>query len=305
MADELTYHKKSVSRKRSRVNPIIDTGSKFDHQKALHSTYPNTTNIMVTTQKQFDAVRTITRGTIDCIKAVEEFVSIKMVQRISAVEEKVNNMPPRTSTTRCSDVLHKKKKLLELENNLKNMSSSTSLLETDESRLHAIESKLNSHTPDTPTFANAAAHGQAFADNERQEKLEVQASENERKNRLLQITIAHPSIDNNTHDLHNHTVNFFRNVIKIENREIDVNFHAQKTQTNTKILVKLSHHSFKALIFAALRKKRGSSDSYSVERFINENFTPHSFSLMKMLKNERVKRRSDHVRRHRVRQNEA
>ena len=291
MADELTHYKQSVNRKSGRVNPIIDTGSKSHHEKALHSTHPNTTNILVTTQKKFEAVRSITRGTIDRIKAVEEFVSTNMVQRISAVEKKVNNMPPRTSTTPSSDVLHKK--LLEIENNLKNMPSSTSLLETVESRLHALESKLNSHTPHTPTFANAVAHGQAVADNERLEKLEFQASENERKNRLLQITIAHPSINNNTHDLHSHTVNFFRNVMKMENREIDANLHAQKTQTPTKILVKLSHHRYKAFIFAARRKMRELSDSYTAELFINENLTPYNFSLMKMLKNERVKRRND------------
>ena len=286
MTDELTYYKQSVNRKSSRVNPIIDTGSKSDHEKAS-----NTTNILMTTQKKFEAVRSITRGTIDRIKAVEEFVSINMVQRISAVEEKVNNMPPRTSTTPSSDVLHKK--LLEIENKLKNVPSSTSLLETVESRLHALESKLNSHTPHTPTFANAVAHGQAVPDNERLEKLEVQASENERKNRLLQITIVHPSIDNNTHNLHSPTVNFFRNVLKMENREIGANFHAQKTQTATKILVTLPHHRFKAFIFAVRHKIRESSDSYSAELFINENFTPYSFSLLMMLKNECVKRRND------------
>ena len=38
---------------------------------------------------------------------------------------------------------------------------------------------------------------------------------------------------------------------------------------------------------------RESSDSYTAELFINENLTPYNFSLMKMLKNERVKRRND------------
>ena len=112
MTDELTYYKQRVNRKSSPVHPIIDTGSKSDQEKG----HPNTTNMLVTSQKKFDAVRTITRGTIDRIKAVEEFVPINKVQRISAVEEKVTNMPPRTSTTLSSDVLHKK--LLEIENNL-------------------------------------------------------------------------------------------------------------------------------------------------------------------------------------------
>ena len=109
MAEELTYYKQSVNRKSSRVIPIIDTGSKSDHEKTM----------LVTTQRKFDAVRTITRGTIDFIKAVEEFVPINMLPRTSAVEEKVNNMPPRTSTTPSSDVLHKK--FLEIENYLKNV----------------------------------------------------------------------------------------------------------------------------------------------------------------------------------------
>ena len=47
------------------------------------------------------------------------------------------------------------------------------------------------------------------------------------------------------------------------------------------------------LFLAARRKMRESSDSYSAELFINKNLTPYKFSLMKMLKNERVKRRND------------
>ena len=44
MADELTHYKQSINWKSSRFNPIIDTGSKSDHEKSLRSNHPNTAN---------------------------------------------------------------------------------------------------------------------------------------------------------------------------------------------------------------------------------------------------------------------
>ena len=162
-------------------------------------------------------------------------------------------------------------------------------------RLDEVEKRIDSfvrrseeqHTQTAETFSSIAARP---PDNDRLNKLEYVASEEERKKRQLEVTLTHPNIDPNTSDLTTHVKTFLLETVKMENREIDVNFQVRKVGRENTVLVTFSDRRFKRFIFAAKKRLRTSHPDDSINFFINDNLTSFNYNLLKKLKMEKKRR---------------
>ena len=159
-------------------------------------------------------------------------------------------------------------------------------------RLDALEeevSKLRARPPpSTPSFASVV---QSAPDNKRLEKLEQFASEEERKSRILEITITHPQIDVSNENLLSHVKSFMADKLQMEPREIDSGFNVKKVayRPNTVIVV-FSAIKFIRFVFGALKRLRLRDQDLCTDLFINDNMTSYNYSILKHLKGEKKKR---------------
>ena len=76
------------------------------------------------------------------------------------------------------------------------------------------------------------------------ERFERVKSEDERKRRLLEVSITHPLIDVPTPDLSSHVKQFLSSRMQIEHREIDPQLIAKKLPRNNTVLVIFSDYKF-------------------------------------------------------------
>ena len=121
------------------------------------------------------------------------------------------------------------------------------------------------------------------------DKLEFTSSEEESKNRILQIAITHPDIDQTRPDLSSHTKQFLEHKLGMSPREIDANFNVQKTPRPNTVLLKFSDKRFKIFVYPAHKKLRISQADLS-GLYINKNLTSYNYSLLKALKSEKKHR---------------
>ena len=124
-------------------------------------------------------------------------------------------------------------------------------------RLSKIESRLtkieNSPKPsgNSKSFATIASSEKSEVNNERLSKLEFQASEDDRKKKLLQATFTHPSINKNSSSIKADISIFFRDKMKMEAREIDQNFVVHKSSRVNTVVVTFSGRRFKLFAYKA------------------------------------------------------
>ena len=104
--------------------------------------------------------------------------------------------------------------------------------------------------------------------------MEYLASEEERKRRMLHITVCHPSIETSG-DIQKAATDFLSLKMKLEPREIDANLRVQKIPKEKTLLLILSHERFKKFIFAAKRKLRESRDDVYTGLYINDHLTTY------------------------------
>ena len=121
------------------------------------------------------------------------------------------------------------------------------------------------------------------------DKLEYTSSEEERENRILQIAITHPDIDQTRPDLLSHTKHFLEHKLGMPPREIDSNLNVQKTPRPNTVLLKFSDKRFKIFLFSARKKLRISQADLS-GLYIIEHLTSYNYSLLKALKSEKKHR---------------
>ena len=165
-----------------------------------------------------------------------------------------------------------------------------------EERISALESRSASSSPASYAQAVQSIPISEPSASSRIEKLEFISSENERRNRLLHVTLTHPSIDPEHTDLKLHVREFLTTTLQMASREIDANMIAQKTPRPNTIQLKLSDRRFKNFLFAARKKLRnlGSSThgtpgatTENDELYINENLTTYNYLMLKKLKEEK------------------
>ena len=166
-----------------------------------------------------------------------------------------------------------------------------------EQRMDEIEQKVASANA---SYAAAAARPQnsepSMAAQGRVEKLEYMVSEEERKKRILQISITHTSIDNNVADLSAHIKTFLSTSMKMSAREIDDQMTVQKLSRANSVLLTVTDARFKKFLYNARKQLRTAEDELSNELYLNDYLTSHNFNILKLVKNKRQERDSQNRR---------
>ena len=165
-------------------------------------------------------------------------------------------------------------------------------------RLHIVEKKLidmekgSNNIKQPSTFAAAVStDNNAKNSNDRLNKLEYQASEDDRRKRILHVSITDPSINNQAPNLTETMTTFFSEKMKMSNREIDTNFNVQKASRNNTVIVKFSDRRYKLFLYCAHKKLR--SDEADEDLFLNDDLTSYNFSLLMKLKRLRKERKDN------------
>ena len=157
-----------------------------------------------------------------------------------------------------------------------------------EKRLFSLENRQS--TP-SQSYSSAVTHIDTPSIN-RIERLEYLSSEDERKKRLLQVSIKHPLIDINSTDLCKHMKEFMAQTLRMNPREIDANLTANKASKSNSVILNMSHRRFKLFLYKARKTLRDNENDPTTGLYMNDNLTSHNFNLFMMLKNEK-KRRSE------------
>ena len=163
-------------------------------------------------------------------------------------------------------------------------------IETLDKRISVIEAG-NHNRGESQSYAAIAS--QTLKSNDgRIGKLEYQNSEEDRKKRLLEVSITHPSINPGSNSLRVDTLNFFSEKLKMSNREIDQSFTVHKTSRNNTIIVRLTDRKFKLFLFNARKKLRLDNPSTVTDLYLNDNLSSYNFSILMTLKRLRSDRRN-------------
>ena len=130
-------------------------------------------------------------------------------------------------------------------------------------------------------------------DSTRLNKLEYMASEEERKKRVLEVTITHPTIDTNKTDLDKHAKDFFETQMKMERRSVDANLAARKVSRANTLLIRFSDRRYKAFVYSAKKELREENPQLTENLYVNDNLTTYNFKLLMDLKKMRKRRREE------------
>ena len=159
-------------------------------------------------------------------------------------------------------------------------------------RMEAIEAqvqKLQSpevKNSETPSYAEVVKSDEG----ERLERLEYIASEEERRNRLNQISITHSSLDSSSDSLNSDMKNFLKRIMKLDEDSIDDNLICRKTSKPNTVIVTFSQRKFKLGLFRSKKTMRLEGSSSYKDLYINDNLTPYNFKLLMSIKSERTRR---------------
>lgn len=151
-------------------------------------------------------------------------------------------------------------------------------------RLEEIDKKLTAPTNVSYADITRSNLDAPVSTNEKRlEKLEYQSSENERLNRVHQVTITHPALDGNTQNLFSTASHFMENIMMMDWRQIDANMYVQPTRRRNTILISFSDQRFKSFLF----KARKNLPQQQVPIYINDYLTNYNYKILKLAKEER------------------
>ena len=88
-------------------------------------------------------------------------------------------------------------------------------------------------------------------DNFRLDKLKYFSGEEERKRRINQVRVTHPSKKSDNTQSTEHLKEVLTSVLKFPCREIDANHHVHKTNKSNTVIVRFAHQRFKRFVYAA------------------------------------------------------
>ena len=162
-------------------------------------------------------------------------------------------------------------------------------LETLEDKVESLLSKEDSHRLSTQTYAHIT-RASGPSDEERLDRLEYLASEEERRKRQLEVVITHPDIDSTEENLEPVVKNFLSNHMEMEAREIDGSMRIRKLPRDHAVLLSLSDRRFKTFLFKAKKNIRLKSRVKYEHLFVNDNITSYNYSMLKKLKDEKRRR---------------
>ena len=78
--------------------------------------------------------------------------------------------------------------------------------------------------------------------------------------------------------------------MRMEAREIDVNFRVRKVSRNNTVMITFSVKRFKRFLFASRKRLRQNLPEQCESLYVNENLTSYNFSLLRTLKAEKKRR---------------
>ena len=122
-----------------------------------------------------------------------------------------------------------------------------------EQRIISLE---NHQSSTSKSYSTAVTSHNDSPNNDRIERLEYLSSEEERKKRLLQVSLKHPLIDLNSPDLCKHVKDFMCQTLRMDSREIDSNLTATKAPKNSSVIITLTHRRFKLFLYRARKTLR-------------------------------------------------
>ena len=122
------------------------------------------------------------------------------------------------------------------------------------------------------------------------DKLEYTASEEERRRRLLQVTITHPEISQNNSNVVSDTKSFLVNKLLLQEREIDPLLQVRLQRRENTVLLTFSAQRYRNFLYAARKRLRVNNPDRCTNLYINENLTNYNFVMMRQLKAERRSR---------------
>ena len=152
-----------------------------------------------------------------------------------------------------------------------------------ENRMSKLEGIVVNDRGATPTYSQALKSDES----ERLDKLEFLSSEVERKKRMLEVIITHPTLDKNCENLVDHVKHFLSTEMKMDRRNIDANLQAKKSPKQNTVIVIFSQRRFKLFLYSAKKKMREVSDDSYVGLYINDNLTSYNFKILMELKSKR------------------
>ena len=163
-------------------------------------------------------------------------------------------------------------------------------VESLESRIDEIESKVSSSQPGEPSnqsYASVLARNPQNKNHDnRIARLEYSSSEEDRKSKMLEVQISHPSIDSKSQNLTEHARTFLSNKLRMSPREIDANMIVSRSSKPNTIVLKCSDRKFKVFVYAARKKLRDQSPDDCAGLYINDNLTSYNYTILKKLKTD-------------------
>ena len=172
------------------------------------------------------------------------------------------------------------------------MYSLVDVIESLELRVSVLENKPSPYPPPAPQSSYASAVSAEMKNsNDRLNKLEYQNSEDDRKKKLLQVTITHNSFETDSNISPESVKTFFCEKMKMPPREIDQNFSIMKSKRKNTVIVQFSDRRFKIFLFQARKKLRSTSENDVSDLFLNDNLTSYNYSILSKLKYIRKERR--------------
>ena len=106
------------------------------------------------------------------------------------------------------------------------------------------------------------------------------------------MKVTHPDTSTSSPDLDLHVKNFFFEQLNMSNREIDDQIYVAKIPQSNTVMITLSHHRFKVVLFRAKKELRSNNAQVYRDLFINEKQTSLktlSSKTLKLKKNDAAK----------------
>ena len=222
---------------------------------------------------------------------------------LSGFSQNVNNSSSRlTRVSNRNDRKQLEESLQDISSDLMNVQNKFSVIVKSIShildKVEDLEKRIVTleNTPPQPSYASVLDSNPPNDPSplSRIDKLEFVTSEEERKNRLLNLTITHADIDVSHPDLDVHTNQFLQQKLNMSPREIDANVYVQKTRRPNTVMLKLSDKKFKSFIYSARKTLRNSSSNLT-GLYINEYLTSYNYTLLKKLKTEKKRRNENNL----------
>ena len=227
-----------------------------------------------TTKDNVDLMREM-KGEIEiCTKNVETLASclVLAIDRIENLESQLENQKTIDRATRNEQASP------EVANELKSISSRVEKLEKIPRSYANVAGESSTSNP--PQINRQT-------DSDRINRLEFATSEEERKKRLLEVSVTHPNIDTNAQNLTEHVRNFFQSVLKLPTRELDNSIQVKKSNRNNTVMVSFSHRRYKGFMYRAKKSLKEANCSDYEGLYINDNLTTYNFKMLMELKDNR------------------